>query len=158
MNDLHAHVCQHKKPTKNSAPCMRVCFRKLPTPLCLHTTIIFTGIHKIFSSVMKGASLKRIYYSNKINAWWYECILFSIQTVFWRACYSQAKDFRRDFYHRRRQIPFPNSLWTEKSNCWRSDKNWHFFGLIKKGVKKPWTWIAFGKKEIGGPLEIRSKS
>ena len=46
------------------------------------------------------------------------------------------------------------SLWTEKSNCWRSDKKWHFFGLIKKGVKKPWTWIAFGKKKIGGPLEI----
>ena len=71
-----------KNQQKNSAPCMRVCFRKLPTPLCLHTTIIFTGIHKIFSSVMKGASLKRIYYSNKINAWWYECIFFQFRLYF----------------------------------------------------------------------------
>ena len=24
MNDLHAHVCQHKEPTKNSAPALFV--------------------------------------------------------------------------------------------------------------------------------------
>lgn len=124
-----------KNQQKNSAPCMRVCFRKLPTPLCLHTTIIFTGIHKIFSSVMKGASLKRIYYSNKINAWWYECILFSIQTVFWRACYSQAKDFRRDFYHRRRQISFPILCGLKNLIVDEATKTDTFLDLLKKELR-----------------------
>ena len=55
-----------KNQQKNSAPCMRVCFRKLPTPLCLHTTILFTGIHKIFSSVMKGPHWKE--YTTQIRS------------------------------------------------------------------------------------------